>query len=115
MLNIYATFETGQNYYSYLKRISDGLYYDTNDATFKAFASLVDGKIDFIENSDVDGEYSWSLSIPDGEYVVYTKKTSDDSNAAQAQIVTLKFGNEVNTAQIIDDNTGYIEIEIEEC
>lgn len=115
MLNIYATFDTGLNFYSYVKRVSDGLYYDTDDQTFKSFASLVDGKIEFTEDANVSGEYSWSLELSDGDYIVYTKNASDDSNAAQAQAVTIKFGKEVAQAEVIDDNSGFLEAEIEEC
>lgn len=112
MLKVFATFPTGLTFYSYIKRLSDGLYYDDSDQTFKAFASLVDGQIEFTEDSNVSGEYFWEKDIPDGEYVLYTKQTPGDTNAAAAQRVIIKFGNEVVDAQIVSDNSGLIEVEV---
>ena len=112
MLRVFATFPTGQTFYSYIKRIEDGLYYDDNDQTFKAFASLIDGQIEFTEDSDVSGEYSWEKEIPDGEYVIYTKQSPGDTNAAAAERVVIKFGNEVVDATVVSDNSGVIEVEV---
>ena len=111
-LTINGTFPTAGAFYSYIKRISDGFFYDDDDTTFKAFVSLVDGKIDFTEDSDVAGEYNWSRSIPDGDYIIYTKETAGDGNAASAFPVTIKFGNEVVTAQIAGTGDENIEMEI---
>lgn len=112
MLEIFATLPTSGSFYSYLKRESDGLFYDTDDDTFKSFASLVDGKIEFTEDSDIPGEYSWSLDVEDGTYIVYTKQASTDANAAVAQRIVLKFGQEVVEAKVINDNSNTIDIEV---
>lgn len=114
MLRVFATFPTGQSFYSYIKRLSDGLYYDDNDQTFKAFGSLIDGKIEFVEDANVSGEYSWEKDIEDGEFVIYTKQSPGDTNAAHALNVTIKFGNEVSQATVVHDNSGVIELEIVE-
>lgn len=114
MLRVFATFPSGGTFFSYIKRLSDGLFYDTDDETFKAFGSLVGGQIEFTEDSDVSGEYSWELELADGEYVIYTKQNPGATNAAQARAVTIKFGNEVASAQIIGAiSEGTIEMEIE--
>lgn len=112
MLKIFATFPTGQNFYSYIKRLSDNLYYDDSDQTFKAFANLIDGQIEFAEDSDVSGEYYWEREVPDGEYVIYTKQSPGDTNAASAQRVVISFGNEVIDAKVVSDNSGFIDVEV---
>ena len=111
-LKIYASFLTGVSYYSYVKRLSDNFYYDTDDATFKAFAGLVDGQIEFTEDSDVAGEFSWTLTLADGDYIIYTKKSPSDGNAASAYPVTIKFGNEVVNAHLVGVNDDVVEVEI---
>ena len=111
-LDIYGTFPTGGSFYSYIKRLSDDFYYDTNDGTFKAFASLVDGQIEFTEDTDVVGEYSWTVTIADGDYIIFTKESPADSNAALAYPVTIKFGNEVVSANLVGVNDDVVEVEV---
>ncbi len=111
-LTIYGTFPTGGSFYSYVMRTGDGFFYDTNDGTFKAFAGLVDGQIEFTESTDVNGEFNWELTFPDGDYIVYTKESPGDGNAAMAYPVTIKFGNEVVSAQLVGVNDNVIEVEV---
>lgn len=116
MLNVFITLATGGDYFSYLKRISDGLYFDTDDSTFKAFGSLVDGKIEFSEDVNISGQFSWSLSIPDGDYILYTLEDtgSGDVNVAQAKFVSIRQGQE-QTTSIVDFNKNVLEAEITDC
>lgn len=109
---MYITLPTGRNFYSYVKRIDDDLFYDENDQTFKAFADLVDGKIEFVEDTDLTGEYSWERELPDGTYIVYTREDPTDEPVAQAQEITVKFGNQVTEAKIIGPGDDIIELEI---
>jgi len=95
MLNVYVTLPTGGTYYSYIKRLSDGYYYDDSDQTFKVFASLIDGQIEFAEDANVPGQFGWSRDIPDGDYVIYSLETPTDVNVAEAYLVSLRQGQEV--------------------
>ena len=108
-LKVYVTLPTARTFYSYIKRVSDGLYYDTDDSTFKAYGSLVDGQIEFTEDSNLTGEYSWELTIADGTYILYTKEDPGHESVAQAQEVVIKFGNEVSTAVVLSSGDSVIE------
>lgn len=60
-----------QTYYAYVRRDADGLYYDEDDSTFKAYGSLVDGQVDLAEDPDQPGCWSVTLDLsahPDGVY-----------------------------------------------
>lgn len=53
-----------QTYYAFLQRESDGLYWDADDSSFKAFGSLVDSTLDFVEDTNQAG--LWELTVPLG-------------------------------------------------
>lgn len=46
-------------YFAYIRRDSDGAYWDRDDSTFKTYTALVDGRVDFVE--DVDQLGVWNL------------------------------------------------------
>lgn len=114
MIKTLVTYATGKNLFSYIKRVSDNLFYDDSDGLFRVFGSLVDGKIDFLEDSNIDGEYSWERDIPDGEYIVYTKEDTGMSilNAAEAFPLTVKFGNEVSNVNVLSSGNDFISVEV---
>lgn len=114
MITVSATFPTGGTFFSYIKRISDGLFYDSDDDTFKTFGSLVDGEIEFVEDSDISGEYSWELELPDGEYLIFTKQNPGATNAGAVHELIVKFGREVVEANILATGPEFIEMEIQD-
>lgn len=60
-----------QTYYAYLQRESDGLYFDADDSTFKAFGALVDGTLDLTEDPDQPGCWSLTLTLAASETGTY--------------------------------------------
>lgn len=64
--------DVANNYYVYLRRDADDLYYDSDDGTFKAFGSLVDGKLELTEDSDQPGLWQLSLALPSTETGTYS-------------------------------------------
>lgn len=118
MLNTFATLPTGGTYFSFLKRLSDGLFYDDDDQTFKAFGALV-GRLDFVEDVNVSGQFSWSREIPDGDYVIYSVVEEVGptlNNIADAAFVRIRQGQE-QTLSITDIGMSLdvLEAEIEDC
>jgi hypothetical protein len=60
-----------QFYYVYIRRDADNFYYDEDDGTFKAFASLVDGQVALVEDADQTGLWAVTLDLSvggEGEY-----------------------------------------------
>ena len=69
------------NYYAYLRRDVDGLYFDTDDDTFKAFGALVDGKIELVEDVNQPGVWQLSLTLvaaDDGPYTILPRDGQTD-------------------------------------
>lgn len=60
-----------QTYYAYLRRESDGLYWDADDDSFKAFGSLVDGTLDFVEDGDQPGLWELTVGVGAGDTGTY--------------------------------------------
>jgi hypothetical protein len=60
------------NYYVYLRRDADTLYYDSDDSTFKAFGSLVDGQLELTEDGDQPGLWQLTLTVPGTETGTFT-------------------------------------------
>lgn len=114
MLKVFGSFgEADESFYSYLKRESDGYFYDTDDQTFKPFANLVDGEIDFVEDANLSGEYTWELNIPDGTYIVYTRRGDNDEFAADAKRVVIRYGQEVTLPKTFIDSAEVVEIDLD--
>lgn len=61
-----------QTYYVYIRRDADGLYYDADDATFKAFGSLVDGTVDLTEDPNQPGLWQRTIDLSTHGDGVYT-------------------------------------------
>lgn len=61
-----------QTYYVYIRRDSDGLYYDADDTAFKAYGGLVDGTVDLVEDPDQPGVWQLTLDLTAGGDGVYT-------------------------------------------
>lgn len=60
-----------QTYYAYVRRDADASYYDADDASLKAYGSLVDGQLELVEDSDQPGCWTLTLDmrdLPDGSY-----------------------------------------------
>jgi hypothetical protein len=69
------------NYYVYLRRDADGLYYDSDDTTFKAFGSLVDGQLELAEDANQPGVWQFSLTTvgaTDGPYTILPRDGQTD-------------------------------------
>jgi hypothetical protein len=54
----------GQTYIAYVRRLSDDLYLDFDDDTFKAFGDLVDGDADYVEDVDQPGIWLLNEALP---------------------------------------------------
>jgi len=61
-----------QSYYVYVRRDADETYYDADDGTFKAFASLVDGQVLLLEDGDQLGVWAVTLDLSVGGEGAYT-------------------------------------------
>jgi hypothetical protein len=61
-----------QTYYVYIRRDLDGLYYDADDGTFKAYGVLVDGTVDLVEDPDQPGVWQLTIDLTVGGEGVFT-------------------------------------------
>jgi len=93
------------NYYVYFRRDVDGLYYDTDDATFKTFGALVDGQIELVEDSNQPGVWALSLVLvgeDDGAYTILPRDGQTDELFTE-QVAQVYLVNDMPLVSLLED------------